>query len=412
MQSDYRKRAIELLENNEGYARTGCTLLDCAVGGGIGLGFPFGKILNFVGDKSSGKTFLANEIIAANYHTFKKNLKWNYDDAETGYTFDSTKMYGFDIMQEDTLFSNIVEELDANVFNFLKSVKHKGIYVVDSLDGLCNADTEEREIKRAAGIEKAKKEGKSFKDDGTYGMQTQKFLSQEFFRTKASKLNDKEALLIFVSQIRDKIDAKAFQKKWTRAGGKALDFYAHTVLILANITKIKKQDKTIGLVIKAKTDKSKTPRPYRECEFSLYFDYGIDDIGSNLDYLFNLRGDSGKLTKSQEQIPWDGGADKNLTNIKEFLKKHECYDHCKEIRKEIEGKNSISVDWFDEYISNQAPDTAKQDYESFFGKMYTRDELIEKASTDPDFKREIEIRTIMKWEEIEDAVKTNRPRKY
>ena len=416
MQSEFRKKAIELLDNNENYVRTGCTLLDCMAGGGVGLGFPFGKILNFVGDKSSGKTFISNEIIAANYHKFKKDLKFNYDDAETGYTFDTSKMYGVNIMHEDTLFSNTVEELDVNLYNFLKKIrteKQKGIYVVDSLDGLANADTLAREEERAKEMKKCQDKGEEYSGDkGTYGMQSQKFLSQEFFRTKAAKLDNRNILLIFISQIRDKIDARAFQKKWTRAGGKALDFYAHSVVVLANVSKIKKDNKIIGLVVKAKTDKSKTPRPYRECEFSLYFDYGIDDIGSSLDYLFDLRGEDGKLKKASEEIRFDGNEEMTLKNLKEFFEKKEMLDVVREFAVEKTGSKKLTTDLLKEFAELNVKDD--KDFKELFGtgETFTRDELIEKAEKDPKFKREIEIMTIAKWEEAESKVATNRKGKY
>ena len=52
------------------YFRTGCKLIDLVVGGNKGVyGFPAGKFINIVGDKSAGKTFLANEIIASNYRS-------------------------------------------------------------------------------------------------------------------------------------------------------------------------------------------------------------------------------------------------------------------------------------------------------------------------------------------------------
>ena len=41
---------------------TGSDLLDLVVGGGLGEGFPAGKIVNVVGDKSSGKTFLTQAL--------------------------------------------------------------------------------------------------------------------------------------------------------------------------------------------------------------------------------------------------------------------------------------------------------------------------------------------------------------
>lgn len=45
----------------------------------------------------------------------------------------------------------------------------------------------------------------------------------------------------------------------------------------------------VGVVVKAKTTKSKTPRPFRECFFSFLYDYGLDNIGTSIDYLFDLR---------------------------------------------------------------------------------------------------------------------------
>ena len=414
---DFRKRAVELIENNKGYARTGCTLLDCAVGGGQGLGFPFGRILNFIGDKSSGKTFLSNEIIANCVHTFLKNLKWNYDDAESGYTFDLASMYDLPLDKEkeplgkSNYYSRTVEALDVNLSKFLKSVKEnqKGVYVVDSLDGLANADILEREEARIKGMDKAEKEGKVYKDDGTYGMQSAAFLSQEFFRTKADKLQHKEALLIFISQIRDKINAGQFERKWKRAGGKALDFFAHTVLVMANVHKIIREGLEMGVVVKVKVDKSKTPRPYRECLLTLYFDYGIDDVGTSLDFLFDLRGKDFKLKSNAESINLNG-VEKKLANMKEFLLENELYGLAKKEKKADTGKAALNLDWVDVWLEAE-PIRAKKAL-AYFGETYTRDELLGMADNDPEFKKEIEIRTIAKWEEIEYNARTKRKSKY
>ena len=57
---------------------TGCTLLDLVIGGAKGVfGIPACRFINIVGDKSAGKTFLSNEILAWAYHNFdKKKFKW------------------------------------------------------------------------------------------------------------------------------------------------------------------------------------------------------------------------------------------------------------------------------------------------------------------------------------------------
>ena len=81
------------------YFQTGCRVLDLTVGGNKDiLGFPAGKFINIVGDKSAGKTFLSNEIIANAHYKYGNKFKWVYDDCESGYSFDTESMYGFEIM--------------------------------------------------------------------------------------------------------------------------------------------------------------------------------------------------------------------------------------------------------------------------------------------------------------------------
>ena len=89
------------------YFASGCTLIDMLVGGAKDVfGFPFGRILDITGDKSSGKTFLKNEFIANAYYTYKERFRWFSDDAESGDTLNSKKLYGFDIHPEVRKLSN------------------------------------------------------------------------------------------------------------------------------------------------------------------------------------------------------------------------------------------------------------------------------------------------------------------
>lgn len=299
-----KRKQEEIPSSDTIWISTGSDVMDMGVGGGIGIGYPAGKIINIVGDKSSGKTFLATELIASAYHRYKNKLKWVYDDCESGFTFDTKKLYGFEIMpmnEEERFKSRTVQELYGNLRMFLNSIKKDefGIYIVDSLDGLSSDELEELSDKRF----KAFKEGKDF-DKGSYRMESAKFLSQEFFKTLADDIHDKNVLLVFISQIRYNIDPMSFEK-WTRAGGKALDFYAYAVVWLATLTKIEKKDRAIGVVVKAKTTKLKAPRPFREWTFSLIFDYGLDNTGSNIDYLYDLRGKRGELLKDAKAIQWD-----------------------------------------------------------------------------------------------------------
>jgi len=249
-------------ENSE-YAPTGSTLLDLIVGGGKGKGFPFGRIVNLVGDKSSGKTFLVCEIIAACRHKFGNKFKWSYDDCESGFTFDTENLYGFEIMPKalrDRIRSDTIEDAYVNIRKFAENLKSNefGVYALDSLDGLSSKESnklaEEHYQKAVAGKDN---------DTGSYRMGKAKYLSQEFLPQLSDLLERKNCLLIIISQVRENLDVMSFDK-FVRAGGKALDFYCHTALWLANVNKIKVKGRTIGATIKVKTTKSKTPRPYRE----------------------------------------------------------------------------------------------------------------------------------------------------
>ena len=384
---------------------TGCTLLDLVIGGAKNVfGIPAGRFINIVGDKSAGKTFLSNEILAWAYHNFdKKKFKWVYDDCESGYSFDTESLYGFEIMPENPIHSKTVEEAFCNISDFAGKLKGDqfGIYVLDSLDGLTSQEQDDRAEERL----KAFHAEKTF-DKGTYGMGKQKYLSQEFFPQLCSIIEDKNVLVIIISQIRENIDMFSFEK-YSRSGGKAMDFYAHSVIWLATAKYITKKDRKVGVVVKAKTTKSKTPRPFRECFFSFLYDYGLDDTGSNVDYLFDLRTEKGELNTKAKAIQWNGDVGKlTLTDLKKFLDEYELQDKFEDSRY-YDGKPTAE-DIFD-FI--QSKKEYKEKFAEKFGESMTRDELIEWIEEN-NLEDELRQRVIDKWEEFEDSIKSSRKKKY
>jgi recombination protein RecA len=386
--------------------RTGSTIMDLIVGGGQGLGYPWGKIVNIVGDKSSGKTFLACELIATAYYEYNSKFRWVYDDAESGFTFDTEELYGVEIMPRDETErtkSGTVEDWYCNLRNFLDSMKkgEAGIYVMDSLDGLSSDEIEEREKSRMSTYNS----NKDFKK-GSYQMGAAKFLSQEFFKTLTDMLTEKNVLLIIISQTREKIDSMF--KGQHRSGGKALDFYAHTCLWLSTFTKIKKKDRAVGVVVKAHAKKSKTPRPFREGVFTLLFDYGIDNIGSNLDFLFGLRGDKGLLKDVAKKIVWSGSS-KTISSVKAYLEEKGLLEEYREFAIEENGKKNVKLDTVNDFVEKKPE--LKEVFEKTFGIPVDRSTLI-KTIEENGWEDELEQRTINKWEEIEAEIRSNRKAKY
>ena len=393
---------------NEIVYPSGSDMIDLVVGGGQRFGYPSGKIVNIVGDKSSGKTFLACEIVAAAFHLYGKKLHWLYDDAESGFTFDTKALYGMEIIpvdEDERHKSRTVEEFEGNYYTFIEKVnkaKAFGIYILDSLDGLSSKENQARAKKRIAAFKSGTKDEK-----GTYAMEAAKFLSQDFFKNITDVTEQNNVLLIIISQTRDKIGS-LFPEQ-TRSGGKALDFYAHTALWLATSAKIKRRDRDVGAVVRARTKKSKTPRPFRECMFTFLFDYGLDNTGSNLDYLFDLRGDDGKLTAAANNIIWDAGAGSEVTvkALVEFIKasgKEEDFKTAKKRDGLTSGKLALQ-----EWIAMQ-PDL-KEGFEKTFGVGMKREAMITWIEENGK-EAELTERVRAKWEQIEQDIRSNRKRKY
>lgn len=388
------------------YFQTGCKLLDLVVGGAKGVyGFPAGKFINIVGDKSAGKTFLSNEFIAWAHHNIGKKFKWVYDDCESGYSFDTESLYGFEIMPqelEDRVHSTTVEEAFYNITKFTEKLKDNecGIYVLDSLDGLTSDEQDKRAEERIKCIENEKEM------KGTYGMGKAKYLSQEFFPQLCSTIENKNVLVIIISQVRDNVDMFSFEK-FTRAGGKALDFYAHSVIWLATAKKIEKSDTPVGVVVKAKTTKSKTPRPFRECLFSFLYDYGLDSIGTGVDYLFDLRTPKGELNTKSKAIQWNGSNDLDKKQLKEFLEEFELFEKYENSRY----TNSDGTDAENMFAFIQSKKEYKQKFQEKFGETMTRNELIAYIENN-NLEEELDRRVEEKWESFEESLKSNRKKKY
>ena len=236
-------------------------------------------------------------------------------------------------------------------------------------------------------------------------MGKQKYLSQEFFPQLCSVIEDKNILVIIISQIRENVDMFSFEK-FSRSGGKAMDFYAHTVLWLATAKKIEKKETAVGVVVKAKTTKSKTPRPFRDCFFSFLYDYGLDGIGTSVDYVFDLRTPKGELNTKSKAIDYSSDGKLDLKQLKDFLEEYELAEKYED-SKYFDGK--YDADTIFEFI--QSKKDYRQKFNEKFGSTMTRDELIAYIEEN-NLEEEINARAEAKWEEFEESIRTNRKKKY
>jgi len=240
------------------YIPSGCALLDCILGGGWALG----RLANLVGDKSTGKTLIAIEL-TANFRKLFPDGKIFYT-VGGGETFDVPYARSLGFPKDATLTTlGTIEEVYSHLEENCLGKKDKGptVYILDSLDAISDEGERKRKI-----------------DDGSYGTKAKKV--GEALRRLEDRLERHNVFFLIISQIRDNIGVM-FGKKHKRSGGKALDFYAAQIVWLAEKKKInqtiKKQKRNIGIQVIAKNEKNKVGLPYRQCEFPILFNYGMDD---------------------------------------------------------------------------------------------------------------------------------------
>ena len=99
--------------------------------------------------------------------------------------------------------------------------------------------------------------------------------------------------MVCTNQIRQNFDAGPFGQKYTTPGGEAVGFYSSLRLKTNVLKKIVKEvtfrgkeiSRVVGVEVEIEVFKSSIDRPYRKAPLTIIFDYGIDDIRQNLQFL-------------------------------------------------------------------------------------------------------------------------------
>jgi len=271
---------------------TGSTLLNLACSGNPGGGYPGGGYIFFVGDSMSGKTWYSLTCMAEAVLDKKfKDHRFIYDNVERGAMMDFPRYFGQTMADKieapasdkdgNPVNSSFIEEFYFHLDDALCDGR-PFIYVLDSMDSLDAFADDDKFAER----KKAFEDGKDTK--GSYGM-AKASANSTTIRTIPGRLAETGSILIIISQTRDNVDPRnPFQTK-TRAGGRALRFYA-TVEIWSSLAgKIKKtykgKERQIGVNVKLQVQKSRLTGKGCEVIVPIFYSMGIDDIGSCIDYL-------------------------------------------------------------------------------------------------------------------------------
>ena len=271
---------------------TGSTLLNLACSDNPFGGYRKGKIVTAPGGSSSGKTIAVLSTFAdSNKLKRLKDYKFIYDDVEDALEFDMEYLFGKQVAKriiapqydgKDPIFSDTIQDFKMNILRLCKEGQ-PFIYALDSLDALTSDEELEKEFKKL--VAKAKSDEALKEITGSYKTEKAKIMG-ETLRMIKHNLAKNDSLLITVQQERDKIGA-TFGKKKTTSGGNAPFFYSTHQTWYNRIQTLKSKGRKIGSRCKVEMTKNKLTGKLRDVEFDIFYDYGIDDIGSCVDFVIS-----------------------------------------------------------------------------------------------------------------------------
>ena len=270
---------------------TGSLGLDIALGIG---GLPRGRIVEVYGPESSGKTTLAQHVVA---QAQKNGGKCAYIDAEHALDPIYAKKLGVDI--DNLLISQ--PDTGEQALEIADTLVRSGaidVLVVDSV---------------AALVPKAELEGEM--GDSHVGLQA-RLMSQALRKLTASVARS-NTLIIFINQLRMKIGVM-FGNPETTTGGNALKFYASVRIEIRRGAQIKDKDETIGNNVNVKIVKNKVAPPFRTVEFDIIYGEGISKTGE----LIDLGIKAGLIEKSGAWLSYKGERWQGRENARVFLREN------------------------------------------------------------------------------------------
>jgi len=271
---------------------TGSLSLDLALGVG---GIPRGRVTEIFGSEASGKTTVAQHIIA---EAQEAGGIAAYIDAE--HAFDPLYAANCGVNLDDLLVSQ--PDTGEQALEITETLVRSGAVDVVVIDSV------------AALVPKAEIEGEM--GDAHVGLQAR--LMSQALRKLTAAISKSRTAVIFINQLREKVGI-IFGNPEVTPGGRALKFYSSVRIDLRRGDSIKRGSEIIGARVRARVVKNKVAPPFRATEFDIMFNHGISKEGD----LIDLGVATGVVKKTGAFLAYgEAKLGQGRENAKDYLRQH------------------------------------------------------------------------------------------
>ena len=303
-----------------GFVSTGSYALNKVISGDYTKGIPVGMITQFHGEASTAKTVFATHILK---EAQEKGYYAMLVDSENAYNPEFAKHLGLNPEKLIYAAPETLEECFQVIEDTIVAIREadKDTPIVVAYDSI------------AVSPSKVEYEAENYEGNNMQGAIRAKSTGACLRKINPLMRKHKVALVI-INQIRNKVGVMYGSPDTMAAGGKSLEYYLGVNLkCISNKTSdlIKNEHKNvIGIQGKVRNTKNKCSIPFRECEFELLWDEGLNPYAGVLKQMeadghverngaWYTVASTGKKFQSKEFVHLMQGEDEGVEPLANFL---------------------------------------------------------------------------------------------